>query len=290
MVEEVTRAFSRKRYYGKYRGIVRDNNDPEKLGRIRAAVPDILGVEDDFLCSWAYPVFPVDFFGVPDVNNTVYIEFENGDVEKPLYSGCWYGKGDEASYTYHSRVIGENDSNIESTKGTDSVNRVSGDSEDEPEDPYEGEYPKIRSYKLKSGLIVEIDETNEEGPRLHIWHPSGKFFEMHPDGSLVTKTSNDFSSIEGNKAEHITGDKVSQIDGDESRIVSGTKNEEVAGLEQIIKGSASIEIDGQLTIEADRIVFNGGGGQVKGVITEASICPYTGAPHTDGSDTIGASK
>ena len=45
----------RSRYYGKYRGIVRDIGDPEGLGRIVASVPSVLGDEDS---AWALPAVP----------------------------------------------------------------------------------------------------------------------------------------------------------------------------------------------------------------------------------------
>jgi hypothetical protein len=83
-------------YYGKYRGQVIDNNDPSNLGRIKANVPRVLGVEDS---GWALPAFPYGgaseqgFFAVPDVGAGVWIEFEGGDLSYPIWTGTWFTSG-----------------------------------------------------------------------------------------------------------------------------------------------------------------------------------------------------
>ena len=84
------------RYYGKYRGIVTDNGDPDDLGRIKAKVPRLLNDEES---GWALPAFiyggisEQGFFAVPDVNAGVWIEFEGGDLSYPIWTGTWYSSG-----------------------------------------------------------------------------------------------------------------------------------------------------------------------------------------------------
>jgi uncharacterized protein involved in type VI secretion and phage assembly len=84
------------RYYGKYRGVVTDNKDPDRLGRVRAKVPRLLGDEPT---GWALPAFPYGglpeqgFFAVPEVTAGVWIEFEGGDLSYPIWSGTWYATG-----------------------------------------------------------------------------------------------------------------------------------------------------------------------------------------------------
>lgn len=80
-------------FFGKYRGTVSDNKDPLMLGRVKASVPDVLGDSDS---GWAMPCFPfggsgMGFYAVPDVGAGVWIEFEHGDPDYPIWSGCWYG-------------------------------------------------------------------------------------------------------------------------------------------------------------------------------------------------------
>lgn len=82
------------RHYGKYRAIVTDNKDPKNLGRIKARVPEVLG---DVETGWALPCVPYAGDGsgqytVPEPGTGVWIEFEAGDVSRPIWSGCWWGE------------------------------------------------------------------------------------------------------------------------------------------------------------------------------------------------------
>jgi hypothetical protein len=75
----------RKRYFGKYRGIVDSISDPLGLGRIQARVPNITG---DSAGGWG-------FFALPPVGSGVWIEFEQGDIDHPIWSGCYFLKADD---------------------------------------------------------------------------------------------------------------------------------------------------------------------------------------------------
>ncbi|MEI6103927.1 MAG: phage baseplate assembly protein V [Methanothrix sp.] len=81
-------------FYGKYRGIVTDNNDPQNLGRIKARVPEVLGdLESGFALPCAtYAGNGSGIFTVPPPGAGVWIEFEAGDVSRPIWSGCWWGE------------------------------------------------------------------------------------------------------------------------------------------------------------------------------------------------------
>lgn len=81
--------------YGKYRGKVIDPVDPLQLGRIIALVPAI----SELPLSWAMPATPyagagVGFFAIPPVGANVWIEFEGGDVNYPIWTGCFWGEGE----------------------------------------------------------------------------------------------------------------------------------------------------------------------------------------------------
>jgi uncharacterized protein involved in type VI secretion and phage assembly len=89
------RSASPTRFYGKYRGLVVDNNDPQQKGRLRAHVPEVLGDVDS---GWALPCVPYAGDGsgqytVPEPGTGVWIEFEAGDPSRPIWSGCWWGDG-----------------------------------------------------------------------------------------------------------------------------------------------------------------------------------------------------
>lgn len=86
-----------KGFYGKYRGIVSGNHDPLMMGRIKATVPDALGEQES---GWALPCAPfggkdMGFFALPSVGANVWIEFEQGDPDYPIWSGCWWGDATE---------------------------------------------------------------------------------------------------------------------------------------------------------------------------------------------------
>jgi uncharacterized protein involved in type VI secretion and phage assembly len=83
-------------FYGKYRGIVTDNRDPLMLGRVKARVPDVLADEES---GWAMPSVPyagdgVGLFLVPPVDASVWIEFEHGDPDYPIWTGCFWAQGE----------------------------------------------------------------------------------------------------------------------------------------------------------------------------------------------------
>ena len=84
------------RYFGKYRGQVTDNDDPDNLGRVKAKVPRVLGDEET---GWALPAFiyggasEQGFYAVPDVGAGVWVEFEGGDLSYPIWSGTWFTTG-----------------------------------------------------------------------------------------------------------------------------------------------------------------------------------------------------
>jgi uncharacterized protein involved in type VI secretion and phage assembly len=82
-------------YYGKYRGTVSNNRDPLQLGRLQVSVPAVLG---DGRASWAMPSVPyagqgLGFFAIPPVGTNVWVEFEAGDTDAPIWSGCFWGTG-----------------------------------------------------------------------------------------------------------------------------------------------------------------------------------------------------
>lgn len=84
------------RYYGKYRGKVANNIDPLQLGRVQVSVPDVLG---DSRFGWAMPSVPfagagVGFFVVPPLDANVWVEFEGGDLDYPIWTGCFWGPGE----------------------------------------------------------------------------------------------------------------------------------------------------------------------------------------------------
>jgi uncharacterized protein involved in type VI secretion and phage assembly len=83
-------------FMGKYRGVVTNNADELRKGRIEVKVVTVRG---DY-AAWALPCVPyaghgVGFFAIPPVGANVWIEFEGGKPEQPIWTGCFWGENDE---------------------------------------------------------------------------------------------------------------------------------------------------------------------------------------------------
>ena len=85
------------RFFGKYRGTVINNIDPMQTGRIMAQVP---AVSQLLPTTWCMPCYPIAGTGsgmsfIPQLKSGVWIEFEGGDPDYPIWTGCFYGAGAE---------------------------------------------------------------------------------------------------------------------------------------------------------------------------------------------------
>ncbi|WP_109121149.1 phage baseplate assembly protein V [Azospirillum sp. TSO22-1] len=79
------------RYYGKYRALVLDNDDPLKLGRVLSEVPALPGA----LLDWALPCAPAAGpLAVPPAGTSIWVEFEGGDPNFPIWSGRFWTEGE----------------------------------------------------------------------------------------------------------------------------------------------------------------------------------------------------
>lgn len=137
-------------FYGKYRAVVVDINDPEQLGRIRVKCPKVLR---DMRSSWACSCFPPGIFDMPDVGDTVWIEFEDGDVDKPIWTGIF------ATKTYMQKLL----SGITYSPNT-KVWRMSADE-------------KLLLYVDGKGLL-------KLAPTGSVVKTSGVYFDINPTNSI----------------------------------------------------------------------------------------------------------
>jgi uncharacterized protein involved in type VI secretion and phage assembly len=85
------------RYYGKYRGTVVNNVDPMQMGRLQVIVPDVGGVIPG---TWAMPCLPfagkqMGAYMIPQVGAGVWVEFEQGDADYPIWVGGFWGSAAE---------------------------------------------------------------------------------------------------------------------------------------------------------------------------------------------------
>ena len=137
--------WSVERFFGKYEGVVTDVADPKKIGRIRAKVPAVLGEQVD--SGWALPCVPAGggkergMLFLPQVGDTVWIEFAAGDVSRPVWVGTFWGAP-------------------ESTGGADDLGSETG-----PEAPTgdggKEAPPTLSVLKTKSGHELTLDDDGE---------------------------------------------------------------------------------------------------------------------------------
>ncbi|WP_431284192.1 phage baseplate assembly protein V [Humitalea sp. 24SJ18S-53] len=84
-------------YLGKYRGTCLNNVDPMMIGRIQVIVPDVSSVLPS---SWAMPCLPAvgiqsGVVTVPPIGAGVWVEFERGDPDYPIWVGGFWGSAAE---------------------------------------------------------------------------------------------------------------------------------------------------------------------------------------------------
>jgi hypothetical protein len=90
---------SRDKHDRVYKGIVIDNSDPKKIGRVKVFVKGILEGTADSL-PWCTPEFPAlnggspsqMSFSVPELGAMVSIVFQGGNPYVPIYKGTWVGE------------------------------------------------------------------------------------------------------------------------------------------------------------------------------------------------------
>ncbi len=82
-------------FFGKYRGKVEANVDPEQRGRLMVSVPAVTGAGT---LNWALPASPfagsgVGFWAIPPVGANVWVEYEGGNPDQPIWTGGFWDLG-----------------------------------------------------------------------------------------------------------------------------------------------------------------------------------------------------
>jgi uncharacterized protein involved in type VI secretion and phage assembly len=85
------------KYLGKYRGVVVNNVDPMQQGRLLVQVPDVTGLAPG---TWAIPCVPIagpqtGMMALPMPGSGVWVEFEQGNPDHPIWVGCFWGSAAE---------------------------------------------------------------------------------------------------------------------------------------------------------------------------------------------------
>jgi len=209
------------RYTGKWRGIVMQVNEQldhysenrQQRGRIKVCVPAITGV--NALLAWALPAFPFaagaaldpsragdehGAFWVPGIGSQVWVEFEQGDVRKPIWTGCFYPVHGPTTVGIPKAARGEDDGtervpDLAGTKtyavgadglGSDFVASQLPEFATEPDatgTDFAPTYPYNFVWKTPSGHTVEVDDT-KGAARIRIRHRTGSQIQFRHNGDV----------------------------------------------------------------------------------------------------------
>jgi len=225
--------FIPKTMFQPFTGEIEDNNDPMFLGRVRVRIHGYHTLDDGDLPTedlpWAMMAHPrSEMMSIPSIGEWVFGYFLDGDErQKPLVVGVIPGLSpeDEPTTSRWFRNEEVSDTDIYSTK---SETTTQGDIT-EPDSPYGAEHPNNTVYESPSGHLIEIDDTSG-AERIHIYHTSGTFIELHPDGSAVYKTQgDDYKITQGDSYDLSVGARTSDFGGEYSQSVNGNKTVTLTG-------------------------------------------------------------
>jgi len=157
------------RRFGKYRGTVKDNEDPKSIGRLRVSVPSLFGSE---ITTWALPCLPFGglkqqgMFFIPEKESRVWVEFEEGDINRPIWTGVFW--------------------NVEDDLPDDAAKQT----------------PTTRILQTPSGHKLQFDDADGER-RIKLTHPTESELTLEEDGSIELTNSKGMSLRLNNQREEI---------------------------------------------------------------------------------------
>ena len=166
--------------------------------------------------------------GFQDAVNGVYPKYKETDVNRLAVNSKTSSPQGTTEDNPHSSLtirkadrtksIGRADFNpvdlrVANAGEPDSLPGDDGTAFNEPETPYNATYPHNHVYESEAGHIREIDDT-PGAERIHERHASGTGYEIHPDGSKVTRVKKDNYTLTTNDDfVHIKGNSSTTVDG-----------------------------------------------------------------------------
>lgn len=211
--------------FGKFRGTVVDNQDPQKRGRLKLRIPSVLSDQDS---DWALPCLPYGglsqqgTFFIPDVDAQVWVEFEEGDISRPIWVGTFWQQ-----------------------------------ESDTPEDAAKDE-PTTRMMQTSAGHILQFDD--EEGEeQFRLYHPADAEMIIDKQGTItLTDASGAILKMDAS-SNAIT---VEDANGNTMTMNSkGTKVEDSNGNVIEMAGAGITAQAPKIVLEAGQVHLGGEGGE-----------------------------
>lgn len=211
-------------------GSVVDIHDPLEIGRIKVRIygvhpDDQSSLSDDDL-PWAQVIVPVNQGGTAYLGNPLGVKpdslvfgffLDGNNSQNPIILGS-IPKFEDEETPVNPLARG-----IQSKPYTPDA--VIG----EPSDPFAAKYPDNLVYETSAGHVKEYDNTLD-AERIRELHKSGTFYQVSPDGDLVTHVVRDrYTVIASNDAIHVTGNVTVVINGNAQTQIDGNWNVDVKG-------------------------------------------------------------
>lgn len=294
-----------------WQGVVEDINDPLKLGRVRVRVLGYHNENRNQIpvehLPWAPVVSPIQSAAMSGIGQSptgllcgswVMGFFRDGEeAQEPVVFGALTGlpnekRSESQGFSDPNGVYPKEDyleesdvsrlargDNTEKTIVATKIASVETDIEkalnrgqwSEPETPYNAIYPKNHVKETESGHVQEFDDT-PGSERIHTYHKSGTFHEVHPDGSSVVKVvSNNYTIVLQDNKILIKGSQSTKVDGSVDTRIKENLNVHV-------EGDVNILVEGNATLQTNGDFFH----KVKGVyavVSEGNM--VFGAPRID---------
>lgn len=165
------------RWYGLYRAIVTNNDDPKKWGRVQVECPVVWGTALE--SPWCEPAGMLGFnsdsglMDVPEQDAIVWVMCESGDPDRPIYiAGPIYD--DVTGIPAHAQENSDDsDSSLTTAKGRGAAFI--------PNSAFASTYPNWRGWKTPRGHMLELDDTSG-AERVQLYHRNGTSLEFATNG------------------------------------------------------------------------------------------------------------
>lgn len=260
-------------------GIVEDRDDPEEHGRVRVRC---FGIHTESTTDIPTEVLPWAYQGLRglskrttdwcQVGDQVWGVFLDGKARQvPLVLSIIQSfNGDETPLNDYRSL-----NSYKLQKTPFSFTNADGATVKEPDNPFKAKFPFNHAIETESGHVLEIDDT-PGSERIHVYHKSGSYVEMFPDGKMVIRNASDMvvindgeynvysggkSSVtnEGAYSHSVGGKYTLNIKGGDMKVTvgAGNLNMTVSGnVTQTVSGSMNIKCGGNFVVKAAKILLN----------------------------------
>ncbi|GAB3255263.1 phage baseplate assembly protein V [Chitinimonas naiadis] len=235
--------------YGKYRGFVVDNNDPQKLGRLKVMVPALLG---DQSTDWALPCLPCGgiadqgFICLPDVGAQLWVEFEGGNLSTPIWTGTFWQQASDVPAELADQTT-------------------------------------TRLWKTTAGHVFLLED-KEGDEHIQLLHSGGANLDIDPKGTLaITDQNGARVTLDAENNQVIVED----ANGNSLTMSSSGTTVEDANGNKLEMAAAGITVKGtKIVVDGQQVMLGGEGGEplIKGqsfltlFATHIHTCTAPGSP------------